>query len=146
MAEFVRVEVLYTVSLAELLKIAGWALRVHNVRAVVLSEYIPADSFSGLFETKLLQKLQHVRPHVYSPGLAIFGAGNVDPGSGCVLSISPDRDRSLCPINIRPLQGASLTAPDAGISDKVYIRLPFQGFILQALEDIVELLDSIGFF
>lgn len=145
MAELVRVEILYAVPLAEFLKIAGGALRVHNVRAVVLGEYIPADSFPGLFEAELLQKVQHVRPYVHSPGLAVFGGGNIDTSGRGVLSISPDRDCALCPVNIRPFQGASLTAPDASISDKVYIRLLFQGFILQALEDIGKLLDSIGF-
>lgn len=86
-----RVEIIYAVSLAELLKIAGGALRVHNVRAVVLSEHIPADSFAGLFKAELLQELQHVRPHVHSPGLAVFGGSDIDPSGGGVLSIAPDR-------------------------------------------------------
>lgn len=144
-AELVWAKILYAVSLAEFLKIAGGALGVHNVRAVVLGEHIPADSFPGLFKAELLQELQHVRPHVYSPGLAVFGAGDIDPSGGGVLSIAPDRECALCPVNIRPFQGASLTAPDAAISDKVYICLPFQGFVLQTLEDIGKLLDGIGF-
>lgn len=86
-----RVEILYAVPLAELFKIAGGALRVHNVRAVVLSEHIPADSFAGLFKAELLQELQHVRPHVHSPGLAVFGGSDIDPSGGGVLSIAPDR-------------------------------------------------------
>ena len=99
-AELVRVEVLYTVPLAEFLKIAGGALRVHNVGAVVLRENISADSFPGLFKAELLQELQYVRPHVHRPGLAIFRAGDIDPGGGGVLSIAPDRDRAFCPVNV----------------------------------------------
>ena len=88
------------------------------------------DKTNALAKAEQLQEFQHVRPHVHSPGLAVFGAGDIDPGGGGVLSIAPDRDCSFFPVNIRPFQGASLTAPDSGISDKVYIRLPFQGFIL----------------
>ena len=50
MAELVRVEILYAVPLTKLLKIAGRALGVHNIGAVVLGEYISADSFSGLLK------------------------------------------------------------------------------------------------
>ena len=121
MAELVRVEILNAVPLTEFLKIPGGALWVHNVGTIVLSEYIPADSFPGLLKAELLQELQNIRPHVYSPGFAVFGAGNIDPVGGGVLSITPDCNCALCPVNIRPFQGASLAAPDASIGDKVYI-------------------------
>ena len=93
-------KILYPVSLAEFLKITGGALWVHNARAVVLREDVPADRLTGLFGAELLQELQHMRANVYSAGLAVFGAGEINTVFWGVLSVAADGNCLIPPVNV----------------------------------------------
>ncbi len=108
-------EVLDAVPLAEPLEVAGRRLGVHHVRLALLRENPLADTGSGLLTLVLAQELQHGRIDVDGPGLAALGGVQIDALMGRVAQVPGDRYRAGLEVDVLPLEGAALSAPDAGV-------------------------------
>ena len=112
---------------------------------MILRKDIPADGLPGLLCAELLEQVKYVRSNIDRPGFAVFGVGKVYPVRWGVLNIAADGDCFVSPVNICPFQAASFTPPDPCICNQRNIGLPFQRLPLQALENMTQLLDGIGF-
>lgn len=71
-AQLVRVETFNAIALPELLKEPCRCLRVHWLRAGILSKYPFADAGAGLLILKLTQQINYLRANINGAGLAVF--------------------------------------------------------------------------
>ena len=116
MAQLVGVKIVNGVLLTEFFKIPGRALRVHRLWTVVLGKNKLADRCLCLYYLELSQQCHNIRANIHSASLAVFGSSHKDPFCRGVLEIVSDGNSATPEINVRPLEAARLTAPDAGIS------------------------------
>lgn len=108
MAELMRMKVLDSISLFQLLEISGWSLRIHRLWGRLLRENILADTFGGLLCAELLQQLNHIRANINSSRFAVFWIGKIDTGRLSILKVVTDCDGAGLPVNICPLEAWTL--------------------------------------
>lgn len=123
-AQLVRVEVLNTVAVGELLHVAGGAGGEHRLRAIVLREHPLGDEL--LLPVKQLCQLKDFGVNVDGADAAALSGGHIKTSFRRVVDGTANGDRVLVIIEIVPLQAAALATPDAGVSHDTDVKLPFQ--------------------
>jgi len=108
-----------------------------------LREYIGSDY--RLLCPELSEQKHHVGIDVDCPGMSILWGVQVDAPLWCVAQVPADRDGVLREIDIFPLQPASLSTTNARINQQPHISPPFKRFLLQPVNDSLNLRNRVRF-
>ena len=136
--EYMRVEIGHAAPLGEPLHIAGRALRVHGFGTVFLRKDPLTDGGLGLLEPKLAEKRQRILAHIDGTGFPVLGRIQIHPFVLGVAQIPGDGQGSCLEIHVFPPERTTLSPPDARINQDVNESLPFQRFLPQGGQHLID--------
>lgn len=113
-----RVKVGNPVFLVKFFEIPCRALRVHRLKRILLSKYIPADGDLCLIASEGLQYFRNVGAYIYYSCFAVFWCFRKNVFCGGVLQVSLDGNALRCKVHAIPTQPTRLTTPNACVCSK----------------------------
>lgn len=129
-AQLVGVKSRHVILLGKLLHISGRGLRVHRLRAILLSKDIGTDGVARLFQPEFPEQPNDLRVNINHPYLAALGCVQINTFLRCVTEVPPNRDCTNLEVDVFPLQPAALAPADTGVNEQTYQGAPFQRLIL----------------